>query len=130
MSTPNPIFPPLTESISWVDSTTADGAVPLPAGETVVSTTLGIRADGDSNFGPGNYQYRVPVAAPAQSISLTDLNAALGKPLAPGNYWLAAEQTDKLGDLTADSKWTPEVGFSIPPPRPVAPASPTAVSVK
>lgn len=128
MSTPNPQFPPLTESISWTDSTTAEGGAPLPDGETVVSTTLGIRADGDTNFSAGTYQFQVSVAAPAQKESANDLTVALAKALPPGNYWLAAKETAKLGDATADSKWSPEVGFSIPLAV-ATPASPTDLAV-
>lgn len=127
MSDPN--FPPLTESISWVDSTTAaDGGGPLPDGETIVSTTLGIRADGDTNFSAGSYQFQVAVAAPSQKESVGDLTLALAKALPPGNYWLAAKETAKLGDATADSAWSSEVGFSIPLAVAI-PASPTDLAV-
>lgn len=128
MNSPSPVFTPLIDSISWVDSTTAKGGAALPDGESLVSTTLGIRADGNTSFSPGNYQYQFAVAAPAQKETVNDLTTALTKALPPGNYWLAAKQTDKLGDSTADSDWTSEVGFSIPQVA-VAPASPTALSV-
>lgn len=128
MSTDNPGFTPLIDSINWVDSTTAKGGGALPDGEALVSTTLGIRPDGNTSFSAGNYQFTVSIAAPAQKETANDLTTALAKALPPGNYWLAAKQTDSLSGANADSDWTPEVGFSIPQ-QAVAPDSPTALSV-
>lgn len=123
------VFTPLTQGFSWTDSAGVDAnGNPLPEGEAPVSSTLGIRADGDSAFSPGNYKYQVTVAYPTQTESVSDLTTALASALPPGNYWAAVKQTDKLGDASVDSPWTTEVPFSIPM-QAVEPASPTALAV-
>ena len=58
----------------------------------------------------------VIVAAGAVSESPTQIDAALGTPLPPGNYWAALNQTDRLNGLASTSPWTPEVPFSIAEP--------------
>lgn len=106
-------FPPLTKGFSWTPSTTGGGAA-LPAGETYTSATIGIRADGDTTHSSGNYANLVIVPGATSTESLTALNAALGKNLAPGNYWAAVDQTDTLNGVTSTSDWTAEIPFSIP----------------
>lgn len=117
-------FTPLTKGISWTLSTTGAGGVPLPAGEVPVSTTLGIRPDGNPAYSMGNYQYLVIVLAPATSESLSSLTAAI-KSLPAGNYWLNGMQTDALGGSQWASAWSnTETPFSISGAM-VAPESPT-----
>jgi len=132
MSTPTPVFTSLTTEIDWTVSVGVDAnGNPLPAGEAPVSSTLGFRPDGNASFGTGNYQFTLSAAysgQPAQAETMKALANGLGKSLPPGNYWLGVKQTDQLGTQTIDSAWV-EIPFSIPP-QPVAPASPTAVSVK
>jgi hypothetical protein len=135
LSTPTPVFTPFTKSISWTDATTASGGAPLPAGETLADTVIGIRADGDATHSAGNYQWQISVAAPASSITRADFDAAIKaaypqmNPVPPGNYWLNGEQTDVLDGQTATSAWgTTETPFSIPVPV-VAPSNPTSFVV-
>ena len=128
MNSPNPVFTPLIKGLSFTLSTTDTAGNPLPAGEAESAATIGIRADGDTTHSPGNYQFTVPVAAGVSSVTPADIAAALGKPLAPGNYWAAVDQTDTLGGVTATSAFTAEVGFSIPQPV-VQPSPPTGFSV-
>jgi hypothetical protein len=114
MSTPTPIvFTPLVKGFTWVNSTTSGGK-PLPAGETETGDTIGIRMDQDSTHSPGNYQYTVKVPAGQTLESPAQIATALGKPLPPGNYWGAIDQTDTLGGTSATSTWSTEVPFSIP----------------
>ena len=123
------VFPPLTNSITWTNNATDANGQPLPAGEALVSTTLGVRADLDAAHGPGNYQYLVIVPAPASSETVAALAAALGKTLPPGNYWLNAMQTDALNGVSVSSAWMgAETPFSVPPVA-VAPGAPVQLSV-
>ena len=123
MTTPT-VFTPLTEGISWTLSTTGAGGVALPAGEVPVSTTLGIRPDGNSAYALGNYQYLVVVLAPATTESSAALTAALKSALPAGNYWLNGMQTDALGGSQWASAWgTTETPFSVSGAM-VAPAPP------
>ena len=124
MSTPNPLFPPLVKGFSFALSSTDENGNPLPAGETESAATIGIRQDGDSTHAAGNYQFIVGLDAGVTTASPADIAAKLGKPLPPGNYWAAVDQTDTLNGVAATSKWTAEVGFSIPQPV-VQPGSPT-----
>lgn len=124
MSTPNPVFTPLVKGFSWQNSTTDENGNPLPEGETETAATIGIRLDGDTTHAAGNYQYIVPLDAGVTSATPADIAAKLGKPLPPGNYWAAVDQTDTLNGNPATSKWTAEVAFSIPQPV-VQPGSPT-----
>ena len=125
MATPNPVtFTPLVKGFSFNLSTTDDNGNPLPAGEVESSATIGIRLDGDANHSAGNYQYIVPLDAGVTTASPADIAAKLGKPLPPGNYWAAVDQTDTLDGNPATSNWTAEVPFSIPQPV-VQPGKPT-----
>ena len=125
MSTPNPVtFPTLLKGFSWVPSTTGAGGVALPSGETQSGSTIGIRADGDATHSAGNYQYLVVIAGTASAETTAAVNAAIGKALAPGNYWAAIDQTDMLNGAPSTSAWTAEVPFSIPAVI-VQPAPPT-----
>lgn len=131
MSTPNPVtFTPLVKGFSWTLATTAAGGNPLPSGEAETGCTIGIRADGDTAHAAGNYQYLAIVPAGAASETPAQLVAALGKNLAPGNYWAAIDQTDVLNGVQSTGAWSPEVAFSIPTPPPVIvqPGSPSAFS--
>lgn len=129
MSTPNPVvFTPLTKGFSWQLSTTAEGGGALPPGETESGVTIGIRMDGDTAHGPGNYQWLVVVPAGLTTETVAQVNAALTKALSVGtNYWAALDQTDMLNGLPATSPWTAEIPFCIPQ-TPATPASPTAFS--
>lgn len=128
MSTPNPItFTPLLKGFSWTPSTTGAGGAALPAGETQTGSTIGIRADGDATHSPGNYQWLVVVPTAQSSETPSQITAALGKALAPGNYWAAIDQTDMLNGASSTSDWTAEVPFSIPQPI-VKPDKPTGFS--
>lgn len=122
------VFTPLTKSISWVDSITDATGAALPTGESLISTTLGIRADLDTAHSAGNYSSLVIVPAPSTNETLAALTAALTKALPPGNYWLAVQQTDSLSGTSATSAWGTEVPFSIPLVV-VVPAAPTGLSV-
>lgn len=129
MSTPTPIvFTPLVKGLSFTISTTDTSGNPLPAGETESAATVGIRLDGDATHAAGNYQFVIPVAAGVSTVTPADIAAALGKPLAPGNYWAAVDQTDTLNGAPATSQWTAEVPFSIPQPV-VQPSPPTGFGV-
>lgn len=131
MSTPAPVFTPFLNSLTWVDATTGVGGAALAAGETLADTVIGVRADGDTTHGPGNYPYQITVAAPAASVTRAQFDAALKaaalpSPLPPGNYWLNGQQTDTLDGVNATSSWgATEVPFSIPVPvvQPSAPGS-------
>jgi hypothetical protein len=125
MSTPNPVFTPLVKGFSFALATTDDSGNPLPAGETESAATIGIRADGDTQHVPGKYQYTVVLDAGVTTATPADIAAKLGKPLPPGNYWAAVDQTDTLDGVAATSNWTAEVPFSIPQPV-VQPGIPTA----
>lgn len=115
MSTPNPVFTPLTTSISWKDSTTDNAGNALPPGETVTSVTLGIRPDGDANFSLGNYFKTIVLLGPVTSETISALNSALGAALPPGNYWLNGQETATLNGQSLTSDWgTTETPFSIP----------------
>lgn len=122
------VFTPLVKGFSFTLSTTDDSGNPLPEGEVESAATIGIRQDGDATHGAGNYQYTVVLDAGVTSASPADIAAKLGKPLPPGNYWAAVDQTDTLNDNPATSKWTAEVPFSIPQPV-VQPGSPTGFTV-
>jgi hypothetical protein len=121
-------FTPLVKGFSFTPAATDTSGNPLPAGEAETSVTIGIRLDGDTTHAAGNYQYVAAVSGAATSVSAAQLTAALGKPLAPGNYWAAVDQTDTLNGTTATSAWTAEVPFSIPQPV-VTPSAPTGFSV-
>lgn len=118
------VFTPLVKGFSFALSTTDDNGAPLPPGESESAATIGIRLDGDTTHSAGNYQYTVVLAAGLTTASPADIAAKIGKPLAPGNYWAAVDQTDTLNGVAATSKWTAEVPFSIPQPV-VQPSSPT-----
>jgi len=120
-------FPPITKGFSWTPSTLDATGAPLPAGEAPSGSTVGIRADGDANHAPGNYQYLVAVNGSTSQLLITDPQWLAAK-IPPGNYWGAVDQTDMLGTSTSTSAWTPEVAFSIPAPI-VKPASPTGFTV-
>lgn len=125
MSTPNPVvFTPLVKGLSFTISTTDTSGNALPTGETESAATVGIRSDGDATHSAGNYQFIVPVAGGASTVTPADIATALGKPLAPGNYWAAIDQTDTLNGQQATSSWTAELPFSIPQPV-VQPSPPT-----
>lgn len=130
------VFTPFTKSISWVDSTVGPDGKPLPPGETLTDTIIGVRADGDASHGLGNYQYTATIAAPAASVTPASLNAAIAASsgqsnfaLPPGNYWLNGEQTDTLDGVSATSGWGPtETPFSVPVPI-VQPSNPTGFTI-
>lgn len=126
MSTPAPIvFTPFTKSITWVDALTDSSGRVLPQGEVLADTVLGVRADGDSAHSPGDYAWTGTIAAPVAAVTPASLNTALGVVLQPGNYWLAARQTDTLNGQSATSVWSPtETPFSVPEPI-VTPSNPT-----
>jgi hypothetical protein len=123
MSTPT-VFTPLVQGLNWTLATTDASGNPLPAGESESGVTIGIRLDGDVTHASGNYQYLVVCPAGSTSFSPAQIAAVLGKPLPPGNYWAAIDQTDTLDGSPATSAWTAEIPFSIPVPV-VAPAPPT-----
>lgn len=127
MSTPS-IFTPLTKGFNWTPSTTGIGGVAIPAGETFTSSTLGIRADGDTTHAAGHYANLVIIPSSSSAETVAALNAALGAALVPGNYWVAVQQTDTLNGTAVSSAWTAEVPFSIPP-QAVVPDQPTALFV-
>lgn len=122
------VFTPLVKGFSWTPATTDINGNPFPAGEVETGTTIGIRADGDTVHGVGNYQYLVIVPATQNSEAPGAITAALGKALAPGNYWAALDQTDTLNGSPSTSPWTPEIAFSIPAvvAQPAAPTNFTA----
>ncbi len=122
------VFPPLVKGFSFTIATTDTAGNPLPTGEAESAATIGIRLDGDTTHGAGNYQFIVPVPAGVSAVTPDMIAAALGKPLAPGNYWAAVDQTDSLNGSLATSAFTAEVPFSIPQPV-VQPASPTGFTV-
>ncbi len=128
MSTPNPIFPPLTKGFSWKPSTTDSSGNPLPNGETEASTTVGIRPDGNASFSNGNYQRTIIILGAVNEETLDAFNTALGAALPPGNYWGNLQQTDTLNGQNATSDWmATEFTFSIPQPvvKPAPPSNPT-----
>jgi hypothetical protein len=125
MATPT-VFTPLVKGFSWQTALTAGGQ-PLPAGEVETGDTIGIRADGDTTHAAGNYQYTVQVPAGQTLETPAQITAALGKPLPPGNYWGAIDQTDALNAQSATSIWSTEVPFSIPATV-VTPGSPADFS--
>lgn len=115
-------FPPLN-TFTIQNPTTNVDTTAVAAGE-LTATEIGIRADGDATHSAGNYLFIVKVTEPATTESVAALNTALGKALAPGNYWAAARADTaglKADGTPADSAWsTPEQPFSIPvPPAPV-----------
>ena len=120
------VFTPLTVGFSWVNSTTASDGTALPTGETQVSTTIGVRADGDTTHSQGNYKWFVTNMGTATSISAADF-LKMTK-LAAGNYWAAIVQTDSLNGANATSSESPEIAFSVPVTV-VAPAAPTNFTV-
>lgn len=120
------VFTPLTTGFSWTPSTTDASGSPLPPGEAESGATIGIRPDGTG--AAGTYPTLVVVPSTATAETLTQLNAALGKALAPGNYWAAIDQTDILNGATSTSVWTAEVPFSIPAVI-AKPAAPTNFTV-
>lgn len=122
------VFTPLVKGFSFALATTDDSGNPLPAGEAESAATIGIRQDGDATHSAGNYQYTVVLDAGVTTASPADIAAKLGKPLPPGNYWAAVDQTDTLNGNPATSNWTSEVAFSIPQPV-VQPSPPTGFSV-
>lgn len=121
-------FTPLVKGFSFAPATTDTSGNPLPTGEAETSITIGIRLDGDTTHSATNYQFVAAIAGTATLVTPAQITAALGKPLAPGNYWAAIDQTDTLTGSTATSAWSSEVPFSIPVPI-VTPASPTDFSV-
>ena len=125
------VFTPLTKGISWVPSTVDANGNPLPEGETISGSTLGIRADGDTTHSVGNYQYLIVVPGTQSSETVAQITQALSKALAPGNYWIAIDQTDFLNGASSTSPWTAEIPFSIPSPivAVVKPAAPTNFTV-
>ena len=88
------VFPPLLKQFSWVDSSTGNGGVALPAGEDPASVTLGIRPDGVAACLARHIP--VPVVWPLlpRQRRAPQVAAAIGSALAPGNYWANALQTD------------------------------------
>lgn len=120
------VFTPLTVGFSWVNSTTASDGSPLPAGEVEVSTTIGVRADGDATHSQGNYKWFVTNLGQVTSISAADFLKSTKLPA--GNYWAALVQTDALNGVNATSAETPEIPFSVPATV-VAPAAPTNFTV-
>jgi hypothetical protein len=121
-------FTPLVKGLSFTLSTTDITGTPLPTGETESAATIGIRLDGDTTHAAGNYQFVVQLAAGVTSVTPAQIAAVLGKPLAPGNYWAAVDQTDTLGGAQATSAWTSEIPFSIPQPV-IQPSPPTGFSI-
>lgn len=122
-------FTPFNNLLSWADATVDTNGQPLPADETLVLTTIGVRSDGDTAHGPGNYAWTVDVNAPAAQISRKDFDAAVtgkySKPLPPGNYWFNAQQEDVEGGVDATSAWgAVETAVNIPV-VPVTPAAPS-----
>lgn len=125
MSTPNPVtFTPLVKGFRFNLSAVDTAGNALPSGEAESAATIGIRADGDTTHATGNYQYTVELAAGVSSVTPAGITAALGKPLPPGNYWAAVDQTDTLDGTASTSPWSAEIPFSIPQPV-VQPGSPT-----
>lgn len=122
------VFTPLNVGFSWTPSTTDAAGNPLPTGEAESGATIGIRQDGDATHAAGNYQYLIVASSTATSESIAAINAAIGKTLAPGNYWAAVDQTDILNGSSSTSAWTAEVPFSIPAVI-VKPAAPTNFTV-
>jgi hypothetical protein len=118
------VFPALVKGFSFTLSTTDANGNPLPAGENESAATIGIRLDGDTTHAAGNYQYTVVLDAGVTTATPSDIASRLGKPLPPGNYWAAVDQTDTLAGVASTSAWTTEVPFSIPVPV-VQPGSPT-----
>lgn len=118
------VFTPLVKGFSFNLSNTDENGNPLPAGEVESAATIGIRQDGDATHSAGNYQYTLVLGGGVTTVSPTQIAAILGKPLPPGNYWAAVDQTDTLNGTAATSAWTAEVPFSIPQPV-VQPGSPT-----
>jgi hypothetical protein len=125
MATPT-VFTPLVKGFSWANATTGGGQ-PLPTGEVETGDTIGIRLDGDTTHAAGNYQYTIQVPAGQTLETPAQITTALGKPLPPGNYWAAIDQTDALGGSSATSIWSTEVPFSIPATA-VKPDDPTNFS--
>lgn len=122
-------FTPLNTQVNWTDATVGVGNTPLPPNESLKNTILAVRPDGNTNFGPGNYQQQIVVPAPAASMSKAAFLAAFATPLTQGgNYWLSAAQTDTLNGTDEVSGWSPEVPFQVPF-QPVVPASPLQLSV-
>lgn len=121
-------FTPLVKGFSFTTATTDTSGNPLPTGEAETNVTIGIRLDGDITHSSTNYQYLAIIQGAASSVTPAQLTAALGKPLPPGNYWAAIDQTDTLNGTPATSAWSAEVPFSIPQPV-VTPGSPSAFSV-
>jgi hypothetical protein len=120
-------FPPLVKGFTFNVATTDTSGNPLPTGEAETSVTIGIRLDGDTTHAAGNYQFIAAIAGATASVTPAQLTTALGKPLAPGNYWAAIDQTDTLNGSTATSPWSAEAPFSIPQPV-VQPSAPTSFS--
>jgi hypothetical protein len=121
MSTPATVFAPFLKEIDWTDATVDADGNPLPSGESLVFTALGVRADGDAGHSIGNYQYVIDVPAPAAKVTRADFDAAFKTAyptpgaLQPGNYWLNGQQEDAINGTTSISNWgTAEVPFSIP----------------
>jgi len=118
-------FTPLVKGLSFTLSTTDKDGKPLPEGEVESAATIGIRPDGDAtNFPVGTYKYTVVLDAGVTSVTPSEIAAKLRKPLPPGNYWAAVDQTDVLNGSPATSPWTAEIPFSIPQPV-VQPSPPT-----
>lgn len=117
-------FTPLVKGFSFAPSTTDTTGAALPSGEGETSVTIGIRLDGDITHSSTNYQFIASVPGTGTTVTPAQLTTALGKPLAPGNYWAAIDQTDSLNGSTATSAWSAEVPFSIPQPI-VTPSAPT-----
>src|SRR5579859_7851363 len=85
------VFTPLVKGFAWTPATTAVGGGPLAVGEVESGTTIGIRIDGDTTHGIGNYQWLVVVPPTQNSEAPAAINAAIGTPLPPGNYWAALD---------------------------------------
>lgn len=119
MSTPNPIvFTPLTKGFNWVTSTTDTSGKPLPTGESPTSSTVGLRADGDTAHSLGNYKYLVSGAGDIVQLLVAD-PAWIAAKVPPGNYWVAVEETYTLNGATVTTGWSAEIPVSIPIPPPV-----------
>lgn len=117
-------FPILTKGFSWTPSTTGGGGQALPSGEVQTGSTVGIRADGDTAHGPGNYKYLITTSGAAAQLLITD-PAWVAAKIPPGNYWADVDQTDALNGSPSTSSWTgKESSFSIPQPV-VQPDPPT-----